>query len=132
MTNKSLMAVRVELSDVPDAFEKKGVAVFACTGDELVELAFSRQHVRITLVSRKIDCQSDKLFTYDWFGTMDNKLVNQWDAVGIGEGGFCFVFETQMIQKLNNLSSEPWRLQSINQLRNHTSIIHLNPNFLIK
>jgi len=132
MTNKSLMAVRVELSDVPDAFEKKGVTVFACTGDELVELAFPRQHIRITLVSRKIDCQSDKLFTYDWFRTMDNKLVNQWDAVSIGEGGFCFVFETQMIQKLNNLGSEPWRLQSINQLRNHTSIIHLNPNFLIK
>jgi len=86
------MAIWVELSDVSDALEKKGVAVLACTGDQLVKLAFSRKHICITLIGSQIDGQSNKLFAYDWFGTMDNQLVDQWNTIRIGEGSLCFVF----------------------------------------
>ena len=40
--DESLMALRVELGDVTDAFEKKSVAELGGTGDHLVQLTVSR------------------------------------------------------------------------------------------
>ena len=132
MTYKCLMAIWVELGNVPDTFEEESIAVLACTGNELVKLSFSRKHVCITLIGGKIDGQSDKLFSYNRLRTVNNQLVNQWNTIRICEGSLCFIFQTQMVQKFDNLGTESWCFQRINQLRNHTCIIHLNPNFLIK
>ena len=48
--DESFMALRVELGDVTDAFEKKSVAELGRTGDHLVQLTVSRKHLCVSLV----------------------------------------------------------------------------------
>ena len=76
MINEGVMTIRVKLSDVTNTLEQKSITMFAGSSNELIELPFTRKHIGITLVSCKVDSQSNKFFSNDGFGAMDNQLVN--------------------------------------------------------
>ena len=94
MLYECLVAVRIELCDIPHTFEEQCIAMFTRSCYQLIELALASQHIRIALVCREVDGQCDELLAHDWLRAVDNQLVNQWDAIGVGERCLGFVFET--------------------------------------
>lgn len=130
--NECIVAFWVELNDVSHTFEKKRVTMFACSSDQLIELAISTQHVCVPLIRGQVDSKCNKLFTNDWLGTVNDELINEWDTIRVSECSLRLVLQTQMVKQLDNLCSESRCLQRINQLWNHALIIHLNTNFLVE
>lgn len=63
---------------------------------------------------------------------VNNELVHKRNAIRVGEGRLSFIFETQMIEQLDDLRSKSWSLKCVDKLWNHTLIIHLNSNLLVK
>lgn len=63
---------------------------------------------------------------------MNDELVYKWNTICVGEGRLSFIFETQMIEQLDDLRPKSRSLQCIDKLWNHTLIIHLNSNLLVK
>jgi hypothetical protein len=71
-------------------------------------LPITSEHLSISLIGSQIDCESNQLLADNGLRAMDNKLINKWDAVSESESSLRFVFLTQMVKKLNDLSSESW------------------------
>jgi hypothetical protein len=113
MTLEYILTVWVELCDVPNAFEQQSVAIFTCSLDHFLQLSFSSKHFRISLISSEVNSESNKFFAYDGFRTVDNELINERNAISVSECGFCLIFETKVIEQLNNQSSESRSLKSI-------------------
>ena len=63
---------------------------------------------------------------------VNNELVYKWNTIRVGEGRLSFIFKTQMVEQLDDLRSKSWSLKCVDKLWNHTLIIHLNSNLLVK
>ena len=53
-------------------------------------------------VGGEIDCQGNQFFADDVFRTVNDELVDQWDALCVGEGRFQLVFLTEVVQQLQD------------------------------
>ena len=122
----------VELGNIPDTFEKKGVSILAGSLYQFFELSIIGQHICVSLVGSQVYSQCNQLLSNDWLWTVNNQLVNQRNAIGISEGGFSLIFKTQVVQKLDDLGSETWSFKGVDQLRDHSLVVHLDSNFLVK
>ena len=132
MINESIKTIRIKLSNIPNAFKQQGVSELTRPGDELVKLTISRQHISVSLVGGQIDREGYQLFANDLFGAMDDELVNQWDAICVSKGRFCLIFKTQMIEQLDDLRSEAWCFESVDQFWDHSLVVHLDSDLLVK
>lgn len=132
MSYEVVESVWVELSDVPDALEQKGVSELCGSSNQLVELSVSSEHVCVALVGRQVDSQCNQLLAHNRLRTVNDQLVDQGDAVCVRERGFGLVLETQVVQQLDDLRPKARCFQSVNELWDHALVIHLDSDFLVE
>lgn len=91
--DKLIVQIRVELSDISNTLEKKSVTELDGSVEKLLKLSIAREHLSIALIGSQVDCKSDQFFADDGFWTVDDQLVDQGNAISVGEGCLSFVFQ---------------------------------------
>lgn len=94
MLLESILAVWIELSDVPDALEKKGVSKFTSPGNEVIQLTIACEHLCVSLIRCQVDSKANQLLANYRLGAVNDKLIHERDAISESECGLCFIFLT--------------------------------------
>ena len=63
---------------------------------------------------------------------MDYQLVDQGNTLSVGESCLELILLGQMVEKLEDESSEAWSLQDLDKLGNETLVIDLTSNLCIE
>jgi len=95
-------------------------------------LAFLSHDLSVTAIGSQIDTESDQLFTNDRLWTVDDQLEAERDAFGVGESCLQLVFLTQMIQYFQNECTEAGSFEDLNQLGNHSTVVHVHLKLWVK
>ena len=98
MLLKCILAVWIELSDVPDALEKKGVSEFASSSNEVIKLSIASEHLSVPLIRCQVDSETDQLLTNNGLRAVNDKLINERDAISESERSLCLIFLTQVVK----------------------------------
>ena len=124
--------IRIELCNISHTFEKECVTKLTGSTDEFTQLAVLGKDLTISLIGGQVDSKCHELFADKVLRRMDNKLIDQWYAIRIGKSCLGFIFQAKVIEQLYYLGSEARSFECVDELRNHSLIIHLNPNLLVK
>ena len=98
MLLKCILAVWIELSDVPDALEKKGVSEFASSSNEVIKLSIASEHLSVSLIRCQIDSETDQLLADDRLRAVNDKLINERDAISESERSLGLILLTQVVK----------------------------------
>ena len=120
------------MGDIPAHLEQESVSELECPVNHLLVLPIGCHDLCVTWLSCQVDSQCDQLFTYNGFWAVNDQLVDQGDALCVGESCLELVFLGQMVKQLQDERSEPWSLQDLNELRNEALIVDLTSNLRIE
>ena len=95
-------------------------------------LVVLRHNLGIARVRRQVHRKRHELLAYDWLRAVNNELVDDGYALSIGECGLELVFLGHMVEELEDEGAETWRLQDLDELRNHASVVDLAADFGIE
>ena len=98
MLLESILAVWIELSDVPDALKKKSVSEFASSSNEVIKLPIACEHLGIPLIRCQVDSESDQLLANYRLRAVNDKLINERDAISESERSLGLILLTQVVK----------------------------------
>lgn len=124
--------VGVELGYIAAHLEKERVAVLERSIDKLLVLIVLRHDLCISRVRSQIDCKSDELFSHDGLWAVDYELVDDGNALSVGECRLELVLLTHMVEQFKDKCAETWCFQDLNQLGDHASVVDLIADFCIE
>ena len=98
MLLECILAVWIELGDVSDALEQKGVSEFTSPGNEVVQLTIACEHLCVSLIGCQVDSETNQLFANYRLRAVNDKLIHERDAISESECSFRFILLTQVVK----------------------------------
>lgn len=102
MTFECLERVGVKLSDIPAHLEQKCVSEFESSIDKLLVLVILGHDLGVPRIGCQVDCECDKFLSNDRLRTVNDQLVDDWDALRVSERGLELVLLGHVVEELEN------------------------------